>query len=654
LRSHLLGSNHNFPAWPVLEQHVRKTLIEPTDTQIVSESVNHDSILNNDTISREFTSNNSLSAITPTEFQSLVRKQSDTFVAKLYYTLSISRKHIQSNIIEDTSTFLMSDHISILREKVLSHFTTLDSNNETVEDIISMFHCLENQFDHLRNEYQRLTYFKSCGNYIAPVQYYIGKKRIRKTIGTFIIEKKIKDVCGYFKPLRQILQKFFELLDAFIATMCYINSLKKSDSVKNFIQSKLWHRKRESFDNDEIVLPLFVYYDDWEVNNPLGSHCASLGGVYCYIPCLPPECVSRLENFFLVLLFKSQDRKEFGNKKTFAPLIEELNFLEQVGIIINVNGNHHKIYFVLGLLFGDNLGLHAMCGFLESFRANYTCRFCKLHRTISETTCLEDESVLRTRASYTADVALENSSLIGIKEKCVFNAVTSFHVIENTYVDMMHDIVEGIAHYDMIPIINHFINIGDLTLLGLNYSLQMFDYGLNAQNKPPSISDDFATKSKLKMTASEMLIFCRLFGIAGHHIKSYDDPFWKLYLLLREIIEFLSSKSVSEEFAPAFKILIQEHHNQYMKCTNQSLKSKHYNLIHYASVMMQSGPIILLSVIRLEGFHKALKKIANAIMSRKNVSLSITTRHQLSFCYRLMAQKSIVPAIQVRQFFKYY
>jgi len=134
-----------------------------------------------------------------------------------------------------------------------------------------------------------------------------------------------------------------------------------------------------------------------------------------------------------------------------------------------------------------------------------------------------------------------------------------------------------------------------------------------------------------------MLIFCRLFGIiAGHHIKSYDDPFWKLYLLLREIIEFLSSKSVSEESASVFKILIHEHHNQYMKCTNQSLKPKHHNLIYYASVIMQSGPIVLLSVIRLEGFHKVLKKIANAIMSRKNVSLSIATRHQLSFCYRLM------------------
>jgi len=62
----------------------------------------------------------------------------------------------------------------------------------------------------------------------------------------------------------------------------------------------------------------------------------------------------------------------------------------------------------------------------------------------------------------------------------------------------------------------------------------MFDYDLDAQNKLPNISDNFATKSKLKMTASEMLIFCRLFGIiANNHIKSYNDPFWKLYLYNR-------------------------------------------------------------------------------------------------------------------------
>jgi len=629
LRRHLLGSNHNFPLWPVTTKRIDMQSVQSIDTVI------HNT---NTCETQEVTDNNILK--TPTEFKSLVRNCCNAFVAKLYDKSSIPRNHIQS-IIEDSRSFLTSGHISVLKENILFELNALNSDNQTIQNITSMFETIENSFNHLRNEYQRMEYLKSCGNYIVPVQYFIGKKRVHKSTGTFIV-RRVKDVCGSFIPLRQTLKKFFELPDAFTATIDYINSLKDSDIITNFVQSKLWCEKIKSFGNDSIVLPLFLYYDDWEVNNPLGSHSTSLGGVYYYIPCLPPECVSRLENIFLALLFNTEDRKEFGNKRTFAPLIEELNFLEQVGITIIVNGNLHKINFVLGLVLGDNLGLHAICGFLESFRANYTCRFCKLHRTMSQTTCLEDESILRTHALYNMDLALANSSLSGIKEECVFNTITSFHVIDNVYVDIMHDILEGIAHYDMIPIINHFIQIGDFTLSALNYSLQMFDYGPSVQNRPPCITDDFATKSKFKMTASEMLIFCKLFGvIIGHNVKSYDDPFWKLYLLLKEIIEFVFSKSITQESASAFKILVEKHHNQYMKCTKQYLKPKHHNLIHYTRVMMQCGPLVFLSVIRLEGFHRVLKKISNVVMSRKNIAFSIATRYQFLFCYRLMAQKSI-------------
>lgn len=78
-----------------------------------------------------------------------------------------------------------------------------------------------------------------------------------------------------------------------------------------------------------------------------------------------------------------------------------------------------------------------MCGFVESFRVNYTCRFCKIHRNISQTTCFEDESIFRTRALYNMDLTLANSSLSKIKEECVFNAISSFHVIDNMSISCM-------------------------------------------------------------------------------------------------------------------------------------------------------------------------------------------------------------------------
>jgi len=111
-------------------------------------------------------------------------------------------------------------------------------------------------------------------------------------------------------------------------------------------------------------------------------------------------------------------------------------------------------------------------------------------RTLIETNCLEDDTVLRTCTSYATDVALENSAITRIKKQCVFNEVNSFHVSDNAYV--MHDILESIAHYDMIPIIKHFIEIGDFSLSNLNNSVQMFDYGPGVVNKPPYIANDFA------------------------------------------------------------------------------------------------------------------------------------------------------------------
>lgn len=209
----------------------------------------------------------------------LITNHSNAFVAKLYNRSSIPRNHIQC-IIED-SIFLINSHFSILKEKVVSTLNTFDSDDKIVKDITSMFYCLENPFHYLINEYQRIAYFKLSGNYIAPVQYLIGKRKVRKNTASFIAEK-IKDVYGYFIPLRQVLQKFFELPDTFTVTMYYINSFKESDSIKNFIQSKFWHQKKKSFGDNAFVL-LFVYYDDWQTNIKILLCCSWRSILLCTV-----------------------------------------------------------------------------------------------------------------------------------------------------------------------------------------------------------------------------------------------------------------------------------------------------------------------------------------------------------------------------------
>lgn len=116
--------------------------------------------------------------------------------------------------------------------------------------------------------------------------------------------------------------------------MIYKQKLQNDvDIFSNFIQGNLWKRKVENMKEKE-VLPLFLFFDDFETGNALGSHAGDnkLTGVYLNIPCFPPEYQSTLSSRYHSLLFFSNDRKEFGNATIFRILIDELRFLPNEGI----------------------------------------------------------------------------------------------------------------------------------------------------------------------------------------------------------------------------------------------------------------------------------------------------------------------------------
>jgi len=64
---------------------------------------------------------------------------------------------------------------------------------------------------------------------------------------------------------------------------------------------------------------LFLYYDDFETNNPLGSAAGiyKVGALYCSIAILPSQYSSLLENIFLVQL-KFIRSNIFWERKMFS------------------------------------------------------------------------------------------------------------------------------------------------------------------------------------------------------------------------------------------------------------------------------------------------------------------------------------------------
>lgn len=167
--------------------------------------------------------------------------------------------------------------------------------------------------------------------------------------------------------------------------------------MSNVIQGSVWKSKLAAFEN-KFYLPLFLFFDDYETGNPLGSHAGGnkLGGVYATIACLPPKFGSTLQYLFLVLLFYSDDRKTFGNEAIFNIIINELNFLQSNGIIVKTEHGEENIYFQCVSILGDNLSQNSILGFVESFSSNYYCRICKASKEQCRYLCIEDVNLLRT------------------------------------------------------------------------------------------------------------------------------------------------------------------------------------------------------------------------------------------------------------------
>lgn len=206
---------------------------------------------------------------------------------------------------------------------------------------------------------------------------------------------------GTLLPIKKLFQQFFEKKNNF--KIFYDEFLEytysNDDCISNFVQGKLWKEKIQKYEG-KLVFPYFIYMDDFEINNPLGSHAAfqSIAAIYYNFPFSINN--SKLSDIFLAALIKSTDIKQFGNDPCFKSFINELNELEREVITISTEHGDCHVYFILGLVLGDNLGLNGLLEFSRSFSANYYCRFCKIHKTIANELYEEDPASMRTFQNY--------------------------------------------------------------------------------------------------------------------------------------------------------------------------------------------------------------------------------------------------------------
>ena len=478
------------------------------------------------------------------------------FILYLYGSLDLSRKMVQNiltYIIDFNKTMYLpsikQDVLAILREENVSDYC-LSRIDQCFEQHIRIFDCVNteaNRFNILRER-----------GFLEPEEFFIG----RTFVPTCASDSDIfvpENMYGVRIPLKDSLKIFLEIPGLYNQIINYLEKLSKpSDIITNVLQAQLWTQKYSKKFIKDVVLPLYVFYDDLEVGNALGSHAGKnkFGAIYVSIACLPPSISSKLNSIIFSSLIYTSDKKESDNEHIFEVLINELNLLQTEGIIIRHDGIETRVKFQIIFILGDNLGLNGIFGFVECFKAKFYCRICKASSEDCSKMVGEDISILRNKINYEVDVLVANEKTTGVKERCIFHKLYDFHLTENVSVDLMHDFLEGVCYYVIKSLLQTYIfEKKYFTLHQLNNKIQNFNFGLYKMNKPAFIRMDQAKNAlNLKISASEMMSLVIFLGIIIGDLIPRSDTRWNLFKYLRQIYDIV----LSPRYIPAHATILKD------------------------------------------------------------------------------------------------
>lgn len=328
-------------------------------------------------------------------------------------------------------------------------------------------------------------------------------------------------------------------------------------------------RSNELFSRDSNALQLFLYYDEFEVVNPLGSHTRKhkIGAFYYVLGNLHPEKRSALYVIQLALLCRYQDLKYFGVSKILHALLHDARLLETDGIVVD----QERFYGTIAALIGDNLGSHFLGGFTTCFSGgpnSRICRFCMATRDRIQKSFNPLDYEERTVENYSNQAALvadnpELSKIYGIQSDSAFNVLKYFHVARGLPPDIMHDLLEGVVPYEISLIFKAWIGKGLISLQFINRQIRTFKYGiLDARNKPVEVAD---FKKSLKQNAGRMWVLIRLLPLMLMDKIPPADEHFEFLVLLKRIVEIVFSPVISSTHVAYLDSLVQDHHRLFVE-----------------------------------------------------------------------------------------
>lgn len=334
----------------------------------------------------------------------------------------------------------------------------------------------------------------------------------------------------------------------------------------------------------------------------------------------------------MVALFHAQDIKRYGFNSILEPFINDVKVLETEGL--NIPMFKHVIYGTIVQVTGDNLGLHSLFGFVESFAARYCCRFCLLEKASFQTVFCEDnpEVVLRTvemhaQHCHTVQTDPTCPHVYGVKRSCLLNSLQYYNTANNFCVDIMHDILEAVGQFE-VKLVLQYIQKNVLTVEEMAGRIHSYGYGYNQQrNRLPAPTSKLLDRSNdLGLNAIQSWCLLRNMPLLFGDLIQTGDKYWHLLLLLLQIVNIVFSPVLSEGMTTYLKHLIIDHHQLFKHLfPTINLLPKHHFMIHYPRSIRNIGPILHMWCMRYEAKHNFFKRQLEGF---KNITKTLAKKHQ--------------------------
>ena len=300
------------------------------------------------------------------------------------------------------------------------------------------------------------------------------------------------------------------------------------------------------------ALQLLLYQDAFEIVNPLGSARGKdkVIGTYFTLANIEPHNRLSVDHIQLVSLYRptEKDLKEFGVKKVYQTLIDDLKTLETTGLDM---GEEEPLLGTVVAVLGDNLGSHSLGGYVESFSDTHFCHYCLVSRTELLASDMPMKGQVRTPENYNTALAESHAGGLthfhGVKQDSVLNQLRYYHVAQPGMLPCLpHDLFEGVVSLDLPLIINVLIKKKKwLTYSQRNERIAKFPYqGADVLDKPCPLSESF---THIAGHAVQNWVFLRLLPMILHpFVQNKADPVWGILLKLKEIVEMVCTPNITE------------------------------------------------------------------------------------------------------------